>query len=97
MIKIQSMPLNVVCNLARNEIVSACLTNEVTVIGVGYAYKHSSDEENEYPLLVTAETFNCYFDKDNGTHPWLLVWNEEECEFNSIMRLDQQIKEQKEQ
>lgn len=97
MIKIQSMPLNVVCNLVRNEIVSVCLTNAVTIIGVGFAYKYYNDEENEYPLLVTAEALNCYNKNDNGEHTWLLIWDEEECEFNTIMRLDQQIKEQKEQ
>ena len=91
------MPLNVVCNLVRNEIVSACLTNAVTIISVGFAYKYYNDEENEYPLWVTAETLNCYFDNDNGEHTWLLVWDEEECEFKTTMRLDQYIKEKSEQ
>jgi hypothetical protein len=90
MAKIESLPLNVVLNLTRQKIMSACGTTNVEIIGVGYASKYEDDDYiDDYPLLVNALVIGAKGAEDSGLHPWLMVWNENECDFHTLMRLDQ--------
>ena len=90
--KIQSMPLNVVLQLAKAELMSACRTSRVKVIGVGIDDDiRVNDEDGECSLMVTAciQPEEECFKEDCGVHPWVLRWDEEECDFISSMRWDQ--------
>lgn len=92
MAKIESLPLNVVLNLTKQELMSACGTTDVTVCGVGYAYGYEDDANiNDYKLLVHAIVVGAKNKEDSGLHHWMMVWNEEECDFHTVMRLDQKV------
>lgn len=89
MAKIESLPLNVVWNLTKQELMSAFGTTDVEIVGVGYASEYEDDNNlDDYPLLVNA-IINGVNREDGGLHPWLMVWNENECDFHTLMRLDQ--------
>ena len=92
MAKIESMALNVVLQLAKAELMSAYRTDKVEIKGVGFDWDVcESDEEGERSLMVTACIMpeeEC-FKKDRGTHPWVMVWDEETCEFHTLQRWDQ--------
>lgn len=73
----------------------ACGTTDVEIVGVGYAYEYEDGcELDEYPLLVNAriEGINGV---EGGLHPWLMVWNEKECDFHHTMQLDQKTNDKK--
>jgi len=90
MTKIESLPLNVVLNLTQRELMSACGTTNVEIVGVGYASEYENDyNPYDYPLLVNALIIGAKGTEDSGLHHWLMVWNENECDFHTIMRLDQ--------
>ena len=90
MAKIESLPLNVVCNLAKQELMSACGTTDVEIVGVGYTPEHDDDDNlDDYPLLVNALIVGAKRTEESGLHHWLMVWNENECDFHTLMRLDQ--------
>ena len=93
MAKIESMALNVVLQLAKAELMSAYRTDKVEIIGVGFDWDVcESDEDGERSLMVTACIMpeeEC-FKKDRGTHPWVMVWDEETCEFHTLQRWDQE-------
>jgi len=88
--KIQSLPLAVVINLVKEELMESYRTHDVQVLNVGL-YDAYDDKENEQSIMVTA-TVNSEeecFAADCGTHPWLLTWDEDDCEFYRLMRWDQ--------
>ena len=90
MAKIESLPLNVVWNLTKQELMSACGTTNVEIVGVGYASEYKDDDNlDDYTLLVNALIIGAKGTEDSGLHPWLMVWNENECDFHTLMRLDQ--------
>ena len=93
MAKIESMALNVVLQLAKAELMSAYRTDKVEIKGVGFDEDACEDDEDgERSLMVNAVIFpdeEC-FKKDRGFHPWLMTWDEESCEFSTIMRWDQE-------
>lgn len=94
MAKIESLPLNVVWNLTRQELMSACGTTNVEIVGVGYASEYEDVYNiDDYTLLVNALIIGAKQTEDSGLHPWLMVWNGNECDFHTIMRLDQKTKE----
>ena len=98
MAKIESLPLNVVWNLTQRELMSACGTTNLEIVGVGYASEYENDYNlDDYPLLVNALIVGAKGTGDSGLHPWLMVWDENECDFHTLMRLDQQIKEKNEE
>lgn len=87
--KIQSLPLAVVINLAKAELMESYETHDVQVLNVGLYDAY--DYENEQSIMVTA-TVNYedeYSEADCGTHPWVLTWDEDDCEFYRLMRWDQ--------
>lgn len=90
MAKIESLPLNIVLQLVKKEIMDYCQTTHVLVVSVGFNYE-LYDEEDDTPLMamvdVTTEEEN--FTDCNGLHPWCLMWDEEMCKFNTVMRWDQ--------
>ena len=93
MAKIESMALNVVLQLAKAELMSSYRTDKVEIIGVGFDWDVcESDEEGERSLMVTAciQPEEECFKKDRGTHPWVMVWDEETCEFHTLQRWDQE-------
>ena len=95
MVKIESLPLNVVLTLAKHELMSCFNTTNVRIKGVWFDLDWcDSDEEGDRSLMVTAEMQTK--DNNNGTHPWVMVWNEYECDFHTVMRLDQNEKTNKE-
>lgn len=90
MAKVESLPLNVVWNLTKQALMVACGTTDVEIVGVGYASGYEDDEKlDDYPLLVNAIVIGAKGAEDSGLHHWLMVWNEDECDFHTIMRLDQ--------
>jgi len=90
MAKIESLPLNAVWNLTQRELMSACGTTNVEIVGVGYASEYEdADNLDDYPLLVNAQIIGAKEIENSGLHPWLMVWNENECDFHTIIRLDQ--------
>lgn len=90
MAKIESLPINVVWNLTKQELMSCCGTTNVEIIGVGYAGEYEDiDHLEDCPLLVNAFVDNATNEQYNGQHPWLMIWNEDECDFHTLMRLDQ--------
>ena len=95
MAKIESLPLNIVLQLVKKEIMDYCQTTHVLVVSVGFNYE-LYDEEDDTPLMamvdVTTEEEN--FTDCNGLHPWCLMWDEEMCEFNTVMRWDQKEDEE---
>lgn len=93
MTKIESLPLNVVLQLAKKEIMDYCMTTEVLIMNVGFDYDLlESDEDNETTLMATADvtTSDERFEDCNGIHPWALTWDEEMCEFCTVSRWDQE-------
>ena len=94
MAKIESLPLNVVWNLTKQELMVACGTTNVEIIGVGYAAEYDvSDNVDDYPLLVNALIIGAERTEESGLHHWLMIWNENECDFHTIMMLDQKTKD----
>ena len=94
MAKIESLPLNVVWNLTKQELMSYCGTRNVEIVGVGYAAEYDvSDNVEDYPLLVNALIIGAKRTEDSGLQHWLMIWNENECDFHTIMRLDQKTKD----
>ena len=94
MAKIESLPLNVVWNLTKQELMSTCETTKVEIVGVGYASEFEDDNNlDDYPLLVNALIVDAKVAENSGSHPWLMVWNENKCDFHTLMRLDQKTKE----
>ena len=90
MAKIESLPFNVVLNLTKQDLMSACGTTNVQIVNVGYASDYEDDYIiDDYPLLVNAIIIGAKGAEDSGLHPWLMVWNENECDFHTVMRLDQ--------
>jgi hypothetical protein len=92
MAKIEGMALNMVLALAKAELMDACRTHNVEIKGVGFDPEYTDyDEEGERTLTVVAhiEAEEKCFKNDCGTHPWIMVWDEETCSFNSLMRIDQ--------
>ena len=90
----QSLPLAVVIDLAKAELMESFRTHDVQVLNVGL-YDAYDDKENEQSIMVTA-TVNSEeecFAADCGTHPWLLTWDEDDCEFYRSMRWDQDGKD----
>ena len=82
MAKIESLPLNVVWNLTKQELMSAYGTPNVEIVGVGYASEYEDDDNlDDYPLLVNARIVDAKRSENSGLHPWLMVWNENECDF----------------
>ena len=93
MAKIESMALNVVLQLVKAELMDAYRTHNVDVLGVGFDDERTQfDEEGERTLSVMAhiEPKEKCFKNDCGTHPWIMVWDEEQCQFVSLMRMDQE-------
>ena len=87
--KIQSLPLAVVINLAKAELMESYRTHDVQVLNVGL-YEADDDFENEQSIMVTA-TVNSEeecFAADCGKHLWLMSWNEDECDFYRLIRWD---------
>lgn len=94
MVKIESLPLNVVLTLAKHELMSCFNTTNVKIKGVWFDWDWcDSDEEGDRSLMVTAEMQTD--DSNNGTHPWVMVWSEDECDFHTVMRLDQKVNDNK--
>ena len=94
MAKIESLPLNVVWNLTKQDLMVTCGTINVEIVGVGYAAEYDvSDNVDDYPLLVNALIIGAKRTEDSGLHHWLMIWNENECDFHTTMRLDQKTKE----
>lgn len=92
MAKIEGMALNVVLQLAKAELMSTYRTHNVEVMGVGFDPTWmESDDEGECTLMVQAhiEPEEECFKNDYGTHPWIMIWDEESCEFHTLMRIDQ--------
>lgn len=88
MAKIESLPLNVVWNLTKQGLMSACGTTNVEIVGVGYASEFENDDHlDDYPLLVNALIGGAKGKEDSGLHNWLMVWNENVCDFHTIMKL----------
>ncbi len=92
MTKIESLPLNVVLQLAKKEIMDYCMTTQVLIVSVGFDYDVIEDDEvGERTLMAMANviTDDERFKDCNGFHPWALIWDEEECEFCTVARWDQ--------
>lgn len=90
--KIESLPLNVVLQLAKAELMSSYKTNKVEIKGVGIDLDICDlDDDDECSLMVDAEIYpeNDVYKEDRGLHPWVMVWDEQRCGFHTIMRLDQ--------
>ena len=93
MAKIESMALNVVLQLAKEELMSSYRTHNVEVITVGFDPERTeNDNDGERTLMVWAhiEPEEECFASDSGTHPWQMVWDEEACEFNQSWRDDEE-------
>lgn len=90
--KIQSLPLAVVINLAKAELMESYRTHDVQVLTVGLCDSDEvGDVDNEQSIMVTAAVNSdekCFAD-DCGTHPWRLTWDEEKCDFSLLCREDQ--------
>ena len=87
------MPLNVVLQLAKAELMSAYRTDNVEIGGVGFDEEVcESDEEGKRSLMVNAIVMpeeEC-FKNDGGYHPWVMIWDEEKCEFLQLERWDEE-------
>lgn len=93
MAKIEGMALNIVLALVKKELMDSYRTHKVDVLGVGFDPEMTDyDEEGERTLMVHAhiEPEEECFKNDFGTHPWLMAWDEEQCQFFSLMRMDQE-------
>lgn len=91
--KIQSLPMAVVIKLAQADLMESYRTHDVQVLSIGLFDDDGvwNDGENEKSLMVTAIVSSeeeC-FANDCGHHPWLMVWDEDECRFIRLCRWDQ--------
>ena len=95
--KIESMPLNVVLQLVRGELLSSYNPDEITIVGVGIDNDFRElDEDGNCTITVFADmTFEDESCGENGAHPWIMVWDEETCDFNTVMRIDQKPNKRK--
>lgn len=98
-VELESMPLNIVLALAKAELMSAHKTTNVEVVGVSIDYYYEDYSDNRTPLLVTAIVYKDEFDKlddgydiDNQEHKWIMIWDSCLVGFSSLMRLDQEGK-----
>lgn len=90
--KIESLPLNIVLQLAKKELMECLNTKDVEILGVGFDWDVcESDDEDERSLMVTAcvDGDDEQHTADYGKHPWVMVWDENTCEFHTLQRWDQ--------
>lgn len=91
MTKIESLPLNIVLQLVKKELMDYCMTTHVLVKSVGFDPETcGAEEDGECTLMANAivETEDERFQDCNGLHPWFLIWDENMCEFNTVQRWD---------
>lgn len=92
-----SLPLSVVKQLVKAELMEAYRTTKVDIIGFEFdedLYGYDDDSESQellQQLTVTAtvEGDEDCFKEDYGKHPWLLEWDANMVQFTSLMRADQ--------
>lgn len=90
MAKIEGTPLNMVLCLTQRALMETCRTTNVDIIGVGYAVEFDDlDHLEDFPVRVGAKIKGAANKFDNGIHTWVMIWNEDACDFHTIMRLDQ--------
>lgn len=88
--KIQSLPMAVVIKLAQADLMESYRTHDVQVLSIGLC-EDFDDGDSEQSVMVTAIVSSeeeC-FANDCGHHPWLMVWDEDECRFIRLCRWDQ--------
>lgn len=92
-----SLPLTVVKQLIKAELMEAYRTTEVEIHGIEFdddIYGYDEDPKSQellQRLKVTATVSGnekC-FSKDYGTHPWSLEWSADMGQFTTLMRDDQ--------
>jgi hypothetical protein len=92
-----SLPLSVVKQLVKAELMEAYRTTKVEIISYEFdedIYGYDDDPESQellQQLTVTAtvEGDEDCFKEDYGKHPWLLEWDANMVQFTSLMRADQ--------
>ena len=99
--KIESMPFGVVIELVKAQIMDYCKTADVTIESVGLDYDLSDiyDDEDDCCVMVWADvqTEDERFQKECGLHPWAMWWNENDCNFHTAARWDQEDDEKDEE
>ena len=92
-----SLPLSVVKQLVKAELMEACRTTKVEIISYEFdedIYGYDDDPESQellQQLTVTAtvEGDEDCFKEDYGKHPWLLEWDANMVQFTRLERADQ--------
>ena len=92
-----SLPLSVVRQLVKAELMEAYRTTKVEIISFEFdedLYGYDDDPESQellQQLTVTAtvEGDEDCFKEDYGKHPWLLEWDANMAQFTSLARVDQ--------
>ena len=92
-----SLPLSVVKQLVKAELMEAYRTTKVDIISFEFdedIYGYDDDPESQellQQLTVTAtvEGNEDCFKEDYGKHPWLLEWDANMVKFISLARADQ--------
>jgi len=95
-----SLPLSVVKQLVKAELMEAYRTTKVEIISFEFDEDiYGYDDDPEYPELqdllqqltvtATVEGDEDCFKEDYGKHPWLLEWDANMVQFTSLIRADQ--------
>lgn len=92
-----SLPLTVIKQLVKAELMEAYRTTEVEIHGIEfddnlYGYDEKTElQELLQQLMVTATVkgSEACFSNDYGTHPWLLEWSADMVQFTRLERADQ--------
>ena len=94
MTRIESMPFGVVMKLVKEELMESCKTSDVTVqsIGIDYDLSEIYDEENDCCVMAWADVQSDDPNRKNdcGLHPWAMWWDQNDCDFHTVCRWDQE-------
>lgn len=92
-----SLPLSVVKQLVKAELMEAYRTTKVEIISFEFdedIYGYDDDPElqellQQLTVTATVEGDEDCFKEDYGKHPWLLEWDANMVQFTSLARADQ--------
>lgn len=92
-----SLPLSVVKQLVKAELMEAYRTTKVEIISFEFdenLYDYDDDPElqellQQLTVTATVEGDEDCFKEDYGKHPWLLEWDANMARFTSLARADQ--------
>jgi len=90
-----SLPLNVVRQLIKVELMETCKTTEVEIKSIEFddnVYGLDEDPKSQevgQRMKVTADVKGSVYENDNGIHSWVLEWSADMCQFISVCRDDQ--------